>query len=91
MAVEQQYGLETQHDAISAIQGIAEIFQQPETVALLGESLGVLAGGIYDVTEYIAARQQLVTNPTTSAQLDWTAFLNHVMTNGDLNVSNFVR
>jgi len=91
MAVEQQYGLETQHDAISAIQDIAEIFQQPEAVALLGETLGMLAGGIFDVTEYIAARQQLVTNPTTSSQLDWTAFLNHVMTNGDLNVSNFLR
>lgn len=91
MAVEQQYGLETQQDAITAIQGIAEIFQQPEAVALLGETLGVLADGIFDVTEYIAARQQLVTNPTTSAQLDWTAFLNHVMNNGDLNVSGFVR
>lgn len=91
MAVEQQYGLETQYDAISAIQGIAEIMQQPEAIALLGDTLGVLASGIFDVTEYLAARQQLVTNSATSAQLDWTAFLNHVMNNGDLNVSGFVR
>ena len=55
MAVEQQYGLETQRDAILAIQGIAEVFQQPETVALLGETLGFLAESIVDVTEYIAA------------------------------------
>lgn len=91
MAVEQQYGLETQQDAILAIQGIAEIFQQPETVALLGETLGMLASGIVDVTQYISARQQMVTNSANSNQLDWTAFLNHVMNNGDLNVSGFVR
>lgn len=91
MAVEQQYGLETQQEAILAIQGIAEIFQQPETVALLGDTLGVLASGIVDVTQYISARQQMVTNPATSGQMDWTAFLNHVMTNGDLNVSGFIR
>jgi tetratricopeptide (TPR) repeat protein len=91
MAVEQQYGLETQQDAILAIQGIAEILQQPEAVALLGETLGVLADGIFDVTQYISARQQMVTNPATAGQVDWTAFLNHVMNNGDLNVSDFVR
>ena len=91
MAAEQQYGLETQQDAILAIQGIAEIFQQPETVALLGDTLGILANGIVDVTQYITARQQMVTDPATSGQLDWTAFLNHVMNNGDLNVSSFVQ
>ena len=91
MAVEQQYGLETQQDAILAIQGIAEVFQQPETVALLGETLGFLAESIVDVTEYIAARQDLVINPASSSQLDWSAFLNHVMTSGDLNVSGFIR
>ena len=90
MAVEQQYGLETQQEAILAIQGIAEIFQQPETVALLGDTLGVLASGIVNVTQYISARQQMVTNPVSSGQTDWAAFLNHVMNNGDLNVSNFV-
>lgn len=91
LAVEQQYGLETQQDAILAIQGIAEVFQQPETVALLGETLGMLAGGIVEVTQYIAARQELVVNPALSSQLDWSAFLNHVMTHGDLDVSGFVR
>ncbi len=91
MAVEQQYGLETQQDAILAIQGIAEVFQQPETVALLGETLGFLAESIVDVTQYIAARQDLVTNPASSDQLDWSAFLNHVMNSGDLNVSGFIR
>lgn len=91
MAVEQQYGLETQQDAILAIQGIAEVFQQPETVALLGETLGFLADSIVDVTEYIAARQDMVINPAISGQLDWSAFLNHVMNSGDLNVSGFIR
>lgn len=91
MAVEQEYGLETQQEAILAIQGIAEIFQQPETVALLGDTLGLLASGIVDVTQYISARQQMITNQTTAGQTDWTAFLNHVMNNGDLNVSNFIR
>lgn len=91
MAVEQQYGLETQQDAILAIQGIAEVFQQPETVALLGETLGFLAESIVDVTQYIAARQDLVINPASSDQLDWSAFLNHIMNSGDLNVSGFIR
>jgi tetratricopeptide (TPR) repeat protein len=91
MAVEQQFGLETQQDAILAIQGIAEVFQQPETVALLGETLGFLAESIVDVTQYIAARQDLVINSASSDQLDWSAFLNHVMNSGDLNVSGFIR
>lgn len=91
MAVEQQYGLETQQEAILAIQGIAEVFQQPETVALLGETLGFLAESIVDVTQYIAARQDMVINPASSAQLNWSEFLNHVMNNGDLNVSGFIR
>ena len=91
MAVEQQFGLETQQDAILAIQGIAEVFQQPETVALLGETLGFLAESIVGVTQYIAARQDLVINPASASQLDWSAFLNHVMNSGDLNVSSFIR
>ena len=57
----------------------------------LGETLGVLAGGIVEVTQYIAARQELVVNPAMSSQLDWSAFLNHVMTHGDLTGSGFIR
>jgi hypothetical protein len=44
-----------------------------------------------DVTQYIAARQDLVINSASSDQLDWSAFLNHVMNSGELNVSGFIR
>lgn len=88
MAVEQQYGYETQEQALLAIQGIAEILQQPEAIALLGDALGRLATGIVEVTQHIAVRQELVDTAGLSNQADAAALMEYLMANGDLQLES---
>jgi len=90
MAVERQYGLETQHEAILAIQGISEALQNPDVVALLDDSLNSLVTGIADVAGYIQARQAMILNPAITERVDWQGYLDHVIRNGDLNITGFI-
>lgn len=90
LAVERQSGLETQQEAILAIQGIAEAFQDPEIVAFLGNQLANLASGIANVTHYISARQDMVMNPATASRLNWPALLDRMITSGDLDIGDFL-
>ena len=89
MALLQQTGLETQQDAIYALQGIADILQQPENVALLGETLNILAGSIAEVTQYVMAAQDVVNNPQATST-DWNALIQHILLQGDTDISNLV-
>jgi len=89
MALLQQTGLETQQDAIYALQGIADILQQPENVALLGETLNILAGSIAEVTNYVMAAQDVVNNPQATST-DWQSLIQHILAQGDTDISNLV-
>jgi len=89
MAALRRAGLETQQDALYAIQGIAEILQQPEHVALLGNTLNVLAESIYEVSQYINTAQAVISNPQASST-DWSALIQHILTNGDVDITNLV-
>ncbi len=89
MAIVQQAGLETQQDALSAIQGIAEILQKPENVALLGDGINVLAESIFDVSQYVTSAQDVVNNPQATST-DWSQLIQHIMANGDMNIANLL-
>lgn len=90
LAVERQVGMETQQEAIRAIQNIAEAFEEPGIVAALSETLSVLATGLADIGRYIQAQQEMVRNPGLADQIDWPALLNHMIQNGDLNIADFL-
>ena len=91
LAVERQYGLETQQEAILAFQGIAEVLQDPQVSAWIGDTLTSLASSLADVAQYIQASQELVVNPSLTAQVDWTGYLEHVIRHGDLNITEFLQ
>jgi len=88
MAVERQYGLETQQEAVLAI---TTMLQDPQVTALIGDTLSFLATSLVEVGQYIQASQELVINPSLSEQIDWTAYLEHVIRYGDLDISDFLQ
>lgn len=89
LAALRQAGLQTQQEAIYAIQGLAEVLQQPEYVAILGNTLNVLAESIFEMTDYINTAQSVVNNPqATSAE--WGALIQHILTNGDTDIANLL-
>ncbi len=89
MAVVEQAGLETQQDAMDALQGIFEVLQQPDTVAVLGDTIGLLAQSILEVTRYIDSAQNVVNNPQ-STSTEWSALIQQIFASGDRDIANLV-
>jgi hypothetical protein len=89
MASVQLAGLETQRDAMSAIQDIAAILQQPENVALLGGTLSVLSESILDVAQYVNVAQTVVNNPTATSA-EWTTLIQHIFSYGDTDIASLL-